>query len=200
MKTKFMGKGVKMTIRKQATTFAKAAEARKKVFEEAVNYYKSRSFQWNEYPKNFDSNAIGKTKSAVYAFFVKNPNEHVEKILTAVSAEKKESKNNKLPKVNADYKKSFEKNGCLYIGSVTSKTLENRIKQHWREDKGDVSDSTFALELCDWISEAEINEKDIIVYFCDMTGQTKEIIRTVEDCLASMYQPLLGKPGDSPKG
>lgn len=200
MKTKFMGKGVIMTVRKQPTTFTEAAEIRKKVYDEAVNYYKSRSFQWNEYPKKSNSNTIGKTKSAVYAFFVKNSNEHVEKILTAVSAKKRRIKNNKLPKVNADYKESFKKNGCLYIGSVTSKALETRIKQHWREKRGDVSDSTFALKLCDWINKTEINVKDITVYFCDMTGQTKEIIRAVEDCLATMYRPLLGKTGDSPKG
>ena len=189
-----------MVVRKQPTTFAKAAEARKKVFDEAVNYYKSRSFQWNEYPKNLDSDAIGKTKSAVYAFFVKNPSEHIEKILTAVSDEKEASKNNKLPKVNADYRESFKKNGCLYIGSVTSETLKKRIKQHWRKNHNDVGDKTYALKLSDWISEAEISKNDIAVYFCDMTGQKKEIIRAVEDCLASMCRPLLGKPGDSPKG
>ena len=201
MKTKFMGKGVKMAIRKQPTTFAKAAEARKKVYDEAVNYYKSSSFQWSKYPRNSSSSTIGKTKSAVYAFFVKNPNEHVEKILTAVSAKKEESKNNKLPKVNADYKESFKKNGCLYIGSVTSETLESRIKQHWRlERDGDKGNGTYALKIKDWIGSTNLNVDDITVYYCNMTGQKVELIRILEDCLAAMYCPLLGKRGDSPKG
>lgn len=199
MKTKFMGNGGIMTVRKLPTTFTKAAEARKRVFDEAVNYYKSRSFQWSEYPKNSVLDTIAKTKSAVYAFFVKKPNEHVEKILTAVGNIKKRIRE-KLPKVNTDCQESFVKNGCLYIGSVTSETLEKRIKQHWRKMRDDVSDSTFALKLYDWIGGAEINENDITVYFCDMTGQKKEIIRAVEDCLATMYRPLLGKTGDSPKG
>lgn len=187
-----------MTIRKESSTFTKVADARKNVFDEAVNYYKSRFFQWNEYPKN--SKTIGKIKSAVYAFFVKNPSGRAERILATVGDKKMSQKDNHLPKLNTNCQELFKRKGCLYIGSVTSEFLEDRLKKHWREKHVDVSNGTYALKLCDWIGEAEISKDDITVYFCDMTGQREEIVRAVEDCLAAVHCPLLGKRGDSPKG
>jgi len=189
-----------MSLEKDFEAFKNAAETRKKIFDEAVNYYKSRSFQWNEYPKNSNSNAISKIESAVYAFFVKNPSGRAERILAAVGDKKMSQKDNHLPKLNTNCQELFKRKGCLYIGSVTSETLEERIKQHWREKNNDVSNKTYALKLCDWIGEAEISKDDITVYFCDMTGQREEIVRAVEDCLAAVHCPLLGKRGDSPKG
>lgn len=193
-------KGVRMSLEKESEAFNKVLETRKKVFDDAVEFYNSNAFQWKKYPEADDSKIIGMTKSAVYTFFVKNPQKHIDKILTAVDNIKTNQENNKLPRVNTDCKESFNEKGCLYIGSVTSETLEKRIKQHWRENGKDVSNSTYALKLCDWIGDAGINKEEITVYFCDMTGQKMEIIRTIEDSLASMYCPLLGKRGDSPKG
>lgn len=189
-----------MSLEKDSTAFKNAAETRKKVFDDAVEFYNSDLFQWKKYPETDDTNIDVKTKSAVYAFFVRNPQEYVDEILTAVNNIKTNQKDNYFPKVNTDCKEAFKENGCLYIGSVTSKTLEERIKQHWRENGKGVGNGTYALKLCDWISDAGISKEDITVYFCDMTGQEVEIIRNVEDCLATMYCPLLGKRGDSPKG
>ena len=105
-----------------------------------------------------------------------------------------------MPKINKDCKESFKENGCLYIGSVTSETIGNRMKGHWRVNHEDVGDGTYALKLYDWFGEAEISKDDITVYFCNMAGQKLELVRAVEDCLAAVYYPLLGKRGDSPKG
>ena len=189
-----------MSLEKNSAAFKNAAKIRKKIFDDAEKFYSSNSFQWEKYPETDDTNIVGKTKSAVYAFFVKNPRKHVDKILTAVGNIKTNQKNNGLPKINTDYKESFKENGCLYIGSVTSETIGRRMKGHWRVNREDVGDSTYALKLCDWIGNAKINKKDIMVYFCDMTGQKREIVRAIEDCLATMYGPLLGRRGDSPKG
>ena len=189
-----------MSLEKDSTAFKNAAETRKKVFDDAVEFYNSDLFQWKKYPETDDTNIDVKTKSAVYAFFVRNPQEYVDEILTAVNNIKTNQKDNYFPKVNTDCKEAFKENGCLYIGSVTSKTLEERIKQHWREKNNDVSNKTYALKLCDWIVDAGINKEDITVYYCDLTGQKGDIIRIIEDCLATMYCPLLGKRGDSPKG
>ena len=189
-----------MSLEKDPAAFKNAVEIRKKLFDDAERFYNSNSFQWEKYPKTNNVNAIGKIRSAVYAFFVKNPKKHVEEILTAVNNAKMNQENNNLPQINADHKESFIGNGCLYIGSVTSETLEKRIKKHWRANHKDVSDSTYALKLCDWINNTKINKKDISVYFCDMAKQKKEIIRAIEDCLATIYHPLLGRRGDSPKG
>lgn len=188
-----------MSLEKNIADFADAAKQRKRIIDDAVEFYNSDSFQWIKYPQKSESNRIGETKSAVYAFFVRNPGEHADNILATVNDAKLANKKNKLPKLNKDYKESFEEKGCLYIGSVTSKTLEERIKQHWREEEGDVANSTYALKLCNWIESAKMDKTDITVYCCDMADQEAEIIRTVEDCLATMYQPLLGKRGDSPK-
>lgn len=189
-----------MFLGKDSAVFKKAVEIRKKFFDDALGFYNGNSFQWKKYPEIDDSNTIGKTKSAVYAFFVKNPKKHIAEILTAVNNIKTNQKDNGLPKINMDHKESFKGIGCLYIGSVTSETIGNRMKKHWRVNHDDVGDSTYALKLCDWISNAKINKKDITVYFCDMTGQKREVVRAIEDCLATMYCPLLGKRGDSPKG
>ena len=191
-----------MSLEKKVATFKKAAELKKKTFDGAVEFYNSKSFKWIEYSKQSVLNKTSKITSAVYIFIVRNPSTCVKKILTSVGDIKRIQKNNKLPKLNANYKdkESFKENGCLYIGSITSEILEKRIKQHWRENDKDVSDSTYALKLCDWINDAKISEKDVMVYFCDMTGQKREIIRVIEDLLATMYSPLLGKRGDSSKG
>ena len=189
-----------MSLEKDSAAFKNAVEIKKKNFDGAEEFYNSNSFQLEKYPEAGDSNTIGKTKSAVYAFFVKKPKEHVDEILTAIHNIKTNQKDNYFPKVNTDCKEAFKENGCLYIGSVTSGTLEERIKQHWREKNNDVSNKTYALKLCDWFVDARINKEDITVYYCDMTGQKGDIIRIIEDCLATMYCPLLGKRGDSPKG
>lgn len=189
-----------MTPQKNIAVFKKAVIQKKKIFDKALDFYNGDLFQWKEYPKKLESNELGKTKSAVYAFFVKKPKIHVKNILAAVGNLKERQKDNKLPKVNADNEESFKENGCLYIGSVTSEALEKRIKQHWRINEDDVGKSTFALKIKDWMSFAGMNEKDFNVYCCDMVSQETEIVRAVEDCLATMYHPLLGKRGDSPKG
>lgn len=187
-----------MFLEKDSVAFKNVAETRRKIFDVAVEFYNSDLFQWKKYPEADESNTVGKTKSAVYGFFVRDPQNYVDEILTAVNNIKRNQENNKLPKINTDSK--FKDNGCLYIGSVTSETLEKRIKQHWRKNEKDVSNSTYALKLCDWIDEAEISKDDITVCFCNMAGQNVELVRAVEDCLATMYCPLLGKRGDSPKG
>lgn len=189
-----------MSLEKDFEVFKNAAETRKKVFDEAVEFYNGDSFRWEKYPETDDTNAVGKTKTAVYAFFVENPRKHVDKILTAVGNIKTNQKNNGLPKINKNCKESFKENGCLYIGSVTSETIGNRMKGHWRVNHEDVGDGTYALKLYDWFGEAEISKDDITVYFCNMAGQKVELVRAVEDCLAAVYYPLLGKRGDSPKG
>ena len=189
-------KGVRVLLEKNPVAFKNVAEARKKVFDNAVEFYSSNSFQWKKYPETDDLNTISKTKSAIYTFFVKNPKKYVDEILTAVNNIKTNRENNKLPQINTDSKESFKENGCLYVGSVTCVTLEKRIKQHWRKNDKDVSNGTYALKLCDWISDVGIKKEYITVYFCDMIGQNAEIIRTIEDCLATVYSPLLGKRDD----
>ena len=189
-----------MALEKKYAALKKITEERKNILDEAAKFYNSKLFQWNEYPQKSVSDTISEITSAVYIFVVKNPSAYVEKVLTAVDFAKKMNKKNKLPKLNKGHKKWFKENGCLYIGSVSSETLGNRLKEHWRVNSTDVGNSTYALKICDWISDAKINKKDIIVYYCDMTGQKGDIIRIIEDCLATMYCPLLGKRGDSPKG
>lgn len=195
-----------MILGKNKVEFEKAVKSRKAVFDKALKFYNSNSFQWNEYPKNPELNEICKTKLAVYAFFIKNPRKHVNKILAAVESLKKTQQNNKLPKVNDDYVNLFKEIGCLYIGSVTSESLYIRIKQHWRlERNGDKGNGTYALKISDWLYLTDLKMKDFTVYYCEMfdsktKNQDKELVRVVEDCLATMYCPLLGKRGDSPKG
>lgn len=188
-----------MTLQKNAADFRDAAESRKKIFDKAVKLYNSDLFQWVEYPKDTKVNKIGTTTSAVYAFFVKNPCVHVEGILTAVNQAKQANcKKNKLPKANKTNQNSFKEKGCLYVGSVTSEALGDRKKEHWRENS-EKGDKTYALKLNDWINAAEIDKNDIVVYYCDLANQEKEMVRVIEDCLATMYCPLLGKRGDSPR-
>ena len=136
-----------MSLEKDFEAFKNAAETRKKVFDDAVEFYNSDLFQWKKYPETDDTNIVVKTKSAVYAFFVRNPQEYVDEILAAVNNIKTNQKGNGLPKVNTDCKETFKENGCLYIGSVTSETLENRIKQHWHENDKDVSKKNLRIKI-----------------------------------------------------
>ena len=85
-----------MSLEKNSTAFKNATETRKKVFDDVVEFYNSDLFQWKKYPETDDTNIVVKTKSAVYAFFVKKPKEHVDEILTAIHNIKTNQKDNYL--------------------------------------------------------------------------------------------------------
>ena len=78
-----------------------------------------------KYPKTDNVNAIGKTKSAVYAFFVKSPKKHVDEILTAVDNAKNNQEVIIYPKLTQTTKNRLKEMDVFILAALQVRLSKN---------------------------------------------------------------------------
>lgn len=141
--------------------------------------------------------ALGK-KDVLYFFKISNNEVKSKKICEIIQTNKTENITVKYPKVNLN---NVEINGVenkiLYIGK-SSTGFHKRMKDHL----GLSSTSTYSLQLKTWITDKNLSNVKLELYFLpfNFAGlednfNKNEILELIESSLHHHYKPILGRSG-----
>lgn len=141
--------------------------------------------------------ALGK-KDVLYFFKISNNEVKSKKICEIIQTNKTENITVKFPKVNLN---NVEINGVenkiLYIGK-SSTGFHKRMKDHL----GLSSTSTYSLQLKTWITDKNLSNVKLELYFLpfNFAGlednfNKNEILELIESSLHHHYKPILGRSG-----
>ncbi|MBQ9207162.1 MAG: GIY-YIG nuclease family protein [Treponema sp.] len=164
-----------------------------------------------KFPKNAESKfvltydeikeklALENGKRYIYIIFWTSKTETAETISEKFNKEKnKEKKEFSLPlnNYNDAEKDDFNQNKVLYVGS--SKDITTRLQQHFSI----TYKTTYALHLPAWADEIECKVYAVCMehYLNNENDNDRDYeLQIIEDIIASIYKPLLGKRGPNTK-
>lgn len=165
-------------------------------------YSSNNNFQKIEFnfleQENYNLDFALAKKDVLYFFKISNNEVKSKKICEIIQTNKTENITVKYPKVNLN---NVEINGVenkiLYIGK-SSTGFHKRMKDHL----GLSSTSTYSLQLKTWITDKNLSNVKLELYFLpfNFAGlednfNKNEILELIESSLHHHYKPILGRSG-----
>lgn len=165
-------------------------------------YSSNNNFQKIEFnfleQENYNLDFALAKKDVLYFFKISNNEVKSKKICEIIQTNKTENITVKFPKVNLN---NVEINGVenkiLYIGK-SSTGFHKRMKDHL----GLSSTSTYSLQLKTWITDKNLSNVKLELYFLpfNFVGlednfNKNEILELIESSLHHHYKPILGRSG-----